>query len=103
MRFDDDLYPTHAGYQNASWTCGYSNGEGLSRILSTELHSSALNGFASAAAWLDSDRQDWVDNTEQADTNYVSIGCATLFLNYLHYQLGRNWSDIVQAGGSVLA
>lgn len=91
------------GNQNVGWNCGYSNGEGLSRILSTELHPSALNGFASAASWLDSDRPDWVDNTEQTDTDYVSIGCATLFLNYLHYQLGKSWSDIVQAGGSTLA
>lgn len=91
------------GNQNAGWNCGYSNGEGLSRILSTELHPSALNGFTSAATWLDSNRQDWVDNTEQTDSDYVSIGCATLFLNYLHYQLGRNWSDIVQAGGATLA
>jgi hypothetical protein len=91
------------GNQSGGWNCGYSNGEGLSRILSTELHPSALNGFASAAAWLDSNRQDWVDTTEQTDRDYVSIGCATLFLNYLHYQLGRNWSDIIQKGGATLA
>jgi len=89
--------------QNVGWNCGYSNGEGLSRVLATELHPSALNGFASAASWLDSNRPDWVDNTEQTDTDYVSIGCSTLFLNYLRYQLGMNWSNIVQAGGDTLA
>ncbi len=89
--------------QNAGWDCGFSNGEGLSRILSTELHPSALNGFASAASWLDSDRPDWINNTEQTDQDYVSIGCSTLFLNYLHYQLGSGWNVIVQAGGSTLA
>lgn len=89
--------------QNAGWDCGFSNGEGLSRILSTELYPSALNGFASAASWLDSDRPDWINNTEQTDQDYVSIGCSTLFLNYLHYQLRSGWDIIVQAGGSTLA
>jgi len=89
--------------QSLGWNCAHSNGEGLSRILSTELYPSALNGFASAASWLDSDRPDWINNTEQTDTDYVSIGCATLFLNYLRYQLGINWRDVVQAGGATLA
>jgi hypothetical protein len=33
----------------------------------------------------------------------VSIGCATLFLNYLRYQRGFPWIRIVQAGGATLA
>lgn len=89
--------------QNAGWDCGASNGEGLSRVLATELHPTALDGFASASGWLDSDRPDWVNNTEPTDQNYSSIGCAVLFLNYLHYQLGYAWDAIVQAGGSTLA
>jgi hypothetical protein len=37
------------------------------------------------------------------DRNYVSIGCATLFLNYLRYQREFPWIRIVQAGGATLA
>jgi len=30
-------------------------------------------------------------------------GHPKLFREYLHYQLGKNWSDIIQAGGATLA
>lgn len=90
--------------QGAGWDCGASNGEGLSRVLSTELYPAQLDGFASAASWLDTpDRPDWVSQTEPTDQNYVSIGCATLFLNYLRYQLNFTWQQIIAAGASTLA
>jgi hypothetical protein len=86
------------------WDCGASNGEGLSRVLSTELYPAELDGFASAASWLDTpDRPDFVDQNDPTDTNYESIGCATLFLNYLRYQLHYGWADIVRQGGPTLA
>src|SRR5271169_4335874 len=43
-------------------------------------------------------RSPGVTTTEQTDRDYVSIGCATLFLNYLHYQLGFSLDAIVGAG-----
>ena len=89
--------------QNAGWNCGASAGEGLSRVLATERYPAQLDGFASGASWLDSARPDWVTNTEGTDRNYVSIGCATLFLNYLRYQLNLSWDKTVQAGGTTLA
>jgi hypothetical protein len=89
--------------QNLGWDCGASHGEGLSRILSTELYPAQLNGFATAASWLDSSRPDWVTTTEPTDQNYVSIGCATLFLNYLRHQLGYRLTAIVGAGAPTLA
>jgi hypothetical protein len=85
------------------WDCGASTGEGLSRIFATELYPSALNGFTSAASWLDGGRPDFVNTTDPTDRNYVSIGCATLFLNWLRYQLHFSWAEIVAAGGSTLA
>ncbi len=89
---------------SSAWDCGASGGEGLSRVLATELYPDALNGFASAAGWLDSpDRQDFVSQNDPTDTNYVSIGCAVLFLNYLHTQLCYSWADIVQQAGATLA
>lgn len=89
--------------QNLGWDCGASHGEGLSRVLSTELYPAQLNGFATAASWLDSSRPDWVTTTEPTDQNYVSIGCATLFLNYLRHQLGHSLTAIVGAGAPTLA
>ncbi|MGH9709378.1 MAG: hypothetical protein ACRD37_02385, partial [Candidatus Acidiferrales bacterium] len=88
--------------QNKGWDCGASNGEGLSRVLATELYSTELNGFFTAASWLDSNRPDWVSQTDPTDRGAVSTGCAVLFLNYLRYQLNFSWAQIVQAGGSTL-
>ncbi|MEO8899321.1 MAG: hypothetical protein ABI352_11575 [Candidatus Dormibacter sp.] len=89
--------------QNAGWDCGASHGEGLSRVLSTEVYPAQLDGFATAASWLDSNRPDWVTTTEPTDQNYVSIGCATLFLNYLRHQLGYDLTTIVGGGAPTLA
>jgi hypothetical protein len=85
------------------WDCGASTGEGLSRIFATELYPAELNGFASAASWLDGGRPDYVTVTDPTDRNYVSIGCAALFLNWLRYQLHFTWAQIVRAGGATLA
>jgi hypothetical protein len=81
------------------WGCGLSTGEGLSRVLSTELYPSALNGYTSAASWLNAaGRPNFIDSTDPTDRNYVSIGCSVLFLNWLHYQLGYSWQQIIAAG-----
>lgn len=88
--------------QNAGWNCGASNGEGLSRVLATEMYPAELDGFATASSWLNSTRPDWVSATEPTDRNYISIGCATLFINYLRYQLHFSLAEIVQAGGATL-
>ncbi len=85
------------------WNCGASPGEGLSRIFATELYPAELNGFASAASWLDGGRPDYVNATDPTDRNYVSIGCSTLFLNWLRYQLHFTWAQIVRAGAPTLA
>jgi hypothetical protein len=90
--------------QARGWNCGASNGEGLSRVLAADLHPQAAREFSTAAAWLDTpDRPDWVDRTDPTDTNFVSTGCAVLFLNYLRYQLQVAWPDVVQAAGTTLA
>jgi hypothetical protein len=46
--------------QGAGWNCGASAGEGLSRVLATQRYPASLDGFASAASWLNSSRPDWV-------------------------------------------
>ena len=90
--------------QSKGWNCGASNGEGLSRVLAADLHPDAAAPFSTAAAWLDTpDRPDWVDQTDPSDTNFVSTGCAVLFLNYLRHQLNFDWTQIVGAAGTTLA
>lgn len=89
--------------QAKGWDCGSSNGEGISRILATELYPAELNGFTSAAYWLDNGRPDFVNTNDPTDRNYLSIGCSVVFLNYLRYQLGYRWEEIVAAGAPTLA
>jgi hypothetical protein len=89
--------------QGAGWNCGASNGEGLSRVLATEMYPAELDGFTSAAVWLDTPgRPNFVDTNDPTDRNYVSIGCSVLFLNYLRYQLKFTWNEIVEAAASTL-
>lgn len=85
------------------WDCGDSAGEGLSRALATVRYPSQLDGFATASSWLNSSRQDFVSTSDATDQNYVSTGCATLFINYLVHQLGYNLDEVCQAGGTSLA
>jgi hypothetical protein len=85
------------------WDCGASTGEGLSRVFAAELYPASLGEFASAASWLDGGRPDFVNTTDPTDRSYPSIGCSTLFLNWLRYQLHFTWAEIVAAGGPTLA
>src|SRR6266567_243164 len=90
------------------WDCAGSNGEALSRVLAAEIYPNELTPpgldvtFASGWRWLNSARPDWVNNTEPTDQNLVSIGCGTLCINYLRFQLGYSLSQIVQTGGGTL-
>jgi hypothetical protein len=90
--------------QGAGWNCGFSNGEALSRVLSTEAYPAQLDGFASASAWLNSTRDDFVNQNDPTDQTYESIGCAALFINYLRNQTGFLFplDQIVQKGGPTL-
>lgn len=80
------------------WNCGHSNGEGLSRVLATARYPGQLDDYASAVYWLDSERRNFVEHNDPSDTRFVSTGCAVLFLNYLHHQLGFSWREIVANG-----
>ena len=92
----------YEGNQAKGWNCGASAGEGLSRTLATELYPKQLDGFASASRWLNSSRTDWISKIKPTDSDYESIGCSVLFLNWLHVQLGHSWDEIAQAAGSTL-
>jgi hypothetical protein len=91
--------------QGRGWQCGGSNGEGLSRVLAEELYPNVLEnlGYSSAASWLNSRRPNFVGRTLPTDSNALGNGCAVLFLNYLHVQLGFSWDKICQAAAPKLA
>jgi hypothetical protein len=105
---EDEVFEANFGH---GWDCGYSNGEGLSRVLANDMVPGVEpQGFVSPPVWLDgpSDisgalRENWVDNTDHTDTNYFSIGCSVLFLNWLRFQLHFPWPQIIAAGGPTLA
>jgi hypothetical protein len=87
-----------------AWACDKSNGEALSRALADALvPSKKPSNFVSAPVWLNSFRADWVDNTENNDRDFYSIGCGVLFLNWLRYQLELPWNKIVASGAPTLA
>jgi hypothetical protein len=96
--------------QNKGWNCGYSNGEGLSRVLACELYPEAQTpSLVSVPTWLykpplaGAIRDNWVDYTDYIDTNAYSVGCAVLFLNWLRWVRGYSWDVIVAAAGDTLA
>jgi hypothetical protein len=86
-----------------------SAGEGLSRVLSAEfLHQVGLGanmaGFDTARFWLISDRQDFVNGVDEHDhAPDAKSGCATLFINYLSYQLGYSIKRVIAAAAPTLA
>jgi len=99
--------------QNKGWFQGSnegSKGEGLSRFLSGQFL--VNNGFlgvgidadyAVADLWLNSARQDFVNNAPDDNGYNATNGCTTLFIYYLFHQLGYSVNQIVGAAGTTLA
>jgi len=99
--------------QNKGWFQGSnegSKGEGLSRFLSGQFL--VTNGFlgvgidasyAVADLWLNSTRQDFVNNAPDDNGYDATNGCTTLFIYYLFHQLGNSINQIVAAAGATLA
>ena len=88
--------------QGRGWNCGKGNGEGLSRVLATDAYPAQLDGFATAAFWLDSRRVNYVDKNFNSDTSSLANGCSVLFLNWLRFQLKFSWTQIVGAAAPTL-
>ena len=104
---EDEVFEANFGH---GWDCGASNGEGLSRVLANDIvRGVEPQGFVSPPVWLDETpdsgirREDWINKTDPTDTNYFSIGCSVLFLNWLRFQLNHTWAQIIEAGASTLA
>src|SRR5271166_5559541 len=99
--------------QNIGWFQGGnegSKGEGLSRFLSGQfLVEKGFLGvgmdadYAVADLWLNSSRQDFVNNAPDDNGDDATNGCTTLFIYYLFSQLGYTINQIVAAGSSTLA
>ncbi len=97
----DEVFMANFGH---GWDCGASNGEGVSRVLANDIYRGVEpRNFMSADVWLNLDpRPNFVDQTEPTDTDYNSIGCSVLFLNWLRFQLKHAWADIIAAGSGTL-
>jgi hypothetical protein len=98
----DEVFMANYG---RGWDCGASPGEGLSRVLANDIYKGVEpRGFISSNVWLNlNPRPNFVDQTDATDTNYNSIGCSVLFLNWLRFQLNHSWAQIVAGGGATLA
>jgi phosphatidylserine/phosphatidylglycerophosphate/cardiolipin synthase-like enzyme len=85
------------------WDCGRTNGEGLSRVLAGERGPGLLADLAQTfQAWWANGRADYVNDNSATDQDENGNGCGTLFLYYLHSQLGFTWRQIAAAGGRTL-
>ncbi len=85
------------------WDCGQTNGEGLSRVLAGERNPNLGSLFVpTEQAWWADGHADYTSDNSADDTNQDANGCATLFLYYLHSQLGYDWAAIVAAGAGTL-
>ena len=100
--------PENKGWFASDGSNEGSEGEGLSRVLSAEfLHQVGLRanmaGFDTARFWLNSDRSDYVNGVDEHDhAPDAKSGCATLFINYLCYQLGYDIKRVIAAAAPTL-
>jgi hypothetical protein len=77
--------------------CGESTGEALSRWAAMDLaNNSQLASFASAPVWAADGYANWVDNTENTDQDYDSIGCGMAFISWLMADHGATLTQITQ-------
>ena len=91
-----------------------SKGEGLSRFLGQQLLLRTFPGIAAIPSlqggsfnvtglWLNSARKNYIEsNPDDSEPDDVT-GCATLFLMFLHDQLGFRIEDIINAGAGTLS
>ncbi len=104
MLFVAELAEILMEFSVSAWDRGNSMGEGLSILAAETLHPTGYYGTGSGpriSAWLKGSRPDFITNSEENDRNPLSYGCAVLFLNYLRYQLGFSFEQIVAAAGNI--
>ena len=85
------------------WWCGNTNGEGLSRVLAADRNSNLGADLAQTIqSWWANGHSDYTNQNSATDQDEDSNGCATLYLYYLHSQLGFSWRQITTTGGATL-
>jgi hypothetical protein len=100
-----ELTECFMGTQNLGWSCGASNGEALSRWLAENVSGGpggALAAFATAPAWDQAGRPNWIDQTESTDQDDIATGCGVVYLSWM-ISLGQSLAQLVQAGGATFA
>jgi hypothetical protein len=88
------------------WKPGDSSGEGLSQLGAFTLYPSQIDSLNGPQVWLDTSvgstpdkpsRPNFVSKPEPFDGNFVSFGCALLFLYNLRTQLGFSMKATISA------
>jgi hypothetical protein len=99
-----ELSEAFMGAQGKGWGCGSSNGEGLSRYLAEVMPppGSFPAWGVTGPSWAAAGFPDWVSRTEGTDRDYVSVGCAVVYLYWMRF-LGFSTGEIVAAGGATLS
>jgi hypothetical protein len=88
---------------NTGWDCGHANGESLSRALAGDRTPALVADLLQTEqTWWADGHADFITNNAADDRNEDSNGGGTLFLYYLHSQLGFSWRQISTTGGSSL-
>jgi phosphatidylserine/phosphatidylglycerophosphate/cardiolipin synthase-like enzyme len=88
---------------NNGWSCGQTNGEGLSRVLAGERNPHlATDLVGPMQTWWGAGHGDYITTNNATDQDENSNGCGPLFLYYLHSQLGYSWTQIITTGGATL-
>jgi hypothetical protein len=95
-----------------SWNPRDSSGEGLSQAAACTLHPDETGILDGPGRWLDTSvaasppvpsRPDFVSGKpDPTDANFVSFGCALLFIYYLRSQLGFSMKAVIQAAADSL-
>jgi len=94
-----------------AWNPGDSSGEGLSQLGAFTIYPDQLGDLNGPPVWLDTSisptadkpsRPDFVNKTEAFDGNFISFGCALLYLYFLRSQLGFSMKAIISAHASTL-
>jgi hypothetical protein len=76
--------------------CGESTGEGLSRWCAAVISNNALSDFTTAPTWYADGMPDYVNTTDNTDTNPDSTGCTMAFLSWL-MSMGYSLNQIAPA------
>jgi hypothetical protein len=93
-----------ASPQGFSWGAGWSNGEALSRFIA-EVLVGGLAGpiqpfthlFETGKFWYNAGKPDWINQTDDTDTDPISTGCGVVYMWWLMVTKGISPADICQA------